>query len=155
MLEISPATINQIRSGRGGRVIEIQDDVACIARDLKDVHEDVRLGFNERGGYFVVYQLDREPATGAVMGEHIVTTWDPEVNGELDQRLVQRVRRISQPDYSVADDLDRMDREVEREHDRRFSEQVGEKAELLAHAIRKDLGATNRIFVPEDIRRKA
>ncbi len=46
------------------------------------------------------------------------------------------------------EDRDREDRNAEKERDRQFTEKTGDAAERLHHAIRKDLGLTNRIFIP-------
>lgn len=143
MIEVQAASLAQVTKGKGGRTIVIDEDVAGIARDLRAVHPDLRLGYNERGEYFVVYQLDREAATGNVTGEHLVTT-----AVELDQRLLRRVEQVVHPSYNLADEIDRLDKEIDADNARKHHEVAGEKAERLAHAIRKDVfGAdTGRYF---------
>src|SRR4051812_42242161 len=103
LLDITPASMMQVRLGRGGRVVYIDDDVCGIAKQIQEINPDLRLAFNEGGEYFVVYQLVPD-------GEHLVTT-----AMELDARLVERVREISAPDYNLAAELEKHEAEVDAE----------------------------------------
>lgn len=146
-MEIQPASLPKIETGRGGRVVFIDDDALDIAKELAkiDLPEDygsLRLGWNEFGEYFVVVQV---MPSGE---EQLVTVWDPELNGQVDYRLIERVKKVIHPSYDIAKELEKIDKAAEKAADRKFQEQVGDYAERLASAVRKDIGATNRIFVP-------
>jgi hypothetical protein len=138
-MEIRPATYAQIKRGRDGRMVAIDDDVAGIAAQLLEIDPSLRLRWSESGEYFVVYQ-----DLGST--QHLVTTAQ-----ELDGRLLQRVLQVTHPDFDFAAEVDRVDAEADREAARRFSEGVGERGERLAHAIRKDMGFTSRVVVPKDV----
>ena len=138
-MEIQPASLAQVRAGRDGRSILIEDDVANIAGRLKTIDDSLRLRWNERGEYFVVYQqLGRD--------EKLVLTAQ-----QLDERILHRVQQITHPSYDFVGEIDRMDKQAQKDADHRFSEQTGEIAEELAHAVRKDLGATNKAFIQKEV----
>lgn len=138
-MEIQRANLSQVRAGRGGRLEEIRvgDDVLDIARQLQEVSPALRLRFNERGGYFVVYEIAKDGS------EKLVTTCQ-----ELDQRLVEHVRRIGSAGWRVGAEMDRAEEDRKRREDHEWRERVGPLAERLAFAVRKDLEAKNKIFVP-------
>lgn len=126
-MEIQPATLPQIQKGRRGRVVFVDNDALDVAKRLREIDPSLRLAWNEFGEYFVVYQ---QLEAGS---EHIVTTAQT-----ADSRLVERIRRISHSSYDFAKELDKLDQKAKRDAERQFQEAVGEKAERLAHAIRKD-----------------
>jgi hypothetical protein len=139
-VELESATIAQVRKGRDGRLVQVEDDVLHIAARLRQVDPSLSLRWNDHGEYFVVVETD-ESGT-----EHRVTTCT-----ELDERLLARIERIAHSSYDYVGELDRMDARAEREKDHRFHEQTGEVAERLAYALRKDLQAKNRIILPRGI----
>jgi hypothetical protein len=139
-MEIRSASYNQVLKGRGGRMVLIDDDVCGIAAQLLEIDPSLRLRWSEAGEYFVVYQQIDEHT------RHLVTTAQ-----ELDGRLLQRVLKITHPDFDFAAEVDRIDAEADAAIEHRFHEGVGERGERLAHAVRKDMGFTNRAFVPECI----
>lgn len=137
-MEITPASLTQVFKGRGGRFITVDGEVA---RQLRDLDPELHLRYSHGGDYFVVYRVDSH--TGK---EEMVLTAQ-----ECDLRIVNRVRVIAQPTYDFAAELDRIDREHEASIDYEKGQQVGEIGERLAHAIRKDIGATNRAFITKEI----
>jgi hypothetical protein len=58
------------------------------------------------------------------------------------------MEQIANPSYDFMAEVEAMDRQAEKDKDHAFHEETGEIAEELAHAVRKDLGATNKVFVP-------
>ena len=134
-MEIRPATLPQIHRGRRGKVVFIDDDALDVAKRLREIHDSLRLAWNEFGEHFIVYQ-ELDDGT-----EHLVTTAQT-----ADARLVERIRKIVHPSYNLAKELERLDNARNKKLDDAFSEKIGEKAEQIAHAIRKDIGAKNRIF---------
>jgi hypothetical protein len=70
---------------------------------------------------------------------------------ELDQRIVNLIERIDgqgRGRHDLARELDRLEAQKEREREQQFSETMGERAELLRHALRKDLGAEGSSVMP-------
>lgn len=138
--EIQPARVDQIRAGAGGREIVIDADVGGVVKQLREIDPAFRVRYSEAGDYFVVYCQDEggDP--------YMVATYQ-----ELDARVVSNIREIvyrnRQPGYSYAAELERMNADADRRREQRFSEQIGERAERLAHAVRKDLGDTSRAFI--------
>lgn len=144
--EIAPASMAQIKQGRGGRVHIIEADAGGVAQGLKRLDARLHLRYSEGGGHYVVYCREK---------------WEPEGNGHLvgtyqecDQRIVkdveQTIHKWRQPGFSFADELEKQDAEAERKADHEWSENFGETAERLAHAIRKDLALDKAtITVPD------
>ena len=141
ILEINPVNANQLAySFRHGRWFEFPPEVGTIAAKLKEISRDLVLRVNEKTGAFVVLQI-LEDGT-----EHLVTSAQV-----LDDRIVNRVKRIAHENYDLAAELERVEREADKAREDKFTEQVGEAGERLAHAIRKDLGEQRRIHVPRSI----
>ena len=140
-VQISPATVAQVhRSQRGARVA-VTADVQNVARDLQQIRESLVLEFDPVEDFYVV--LDRRVMPDGSEEDHLVTT-----ALECDQRLVNRVREISSESYDFVAELERVEAAAERDRQHAFREQVGEPAERLAHALRKDLGMTSdRTFI--------
>ncbi len=142
-MEIEPATLAQVAMGRDGKMHEVDDDVGGIALRLKEIDDSLRLRWNEFGGFFVIYQM-LDTAEGLL--EKLVLTAQ-----ELDGRIIKRVEQITHPSYDFVAEMDRMDEEAQKDKDHAFHEQTGEVAERMAHAVRKDLEAQNKAFVPKDV----
>lgn len=136
---MQPATLTQVRAGRGGRMMEVDADVLDICRRIQEIEPSLGVDYNEYGKYFRVYQT--------IGGEkHTVTTVT-----ELTPELVERIRRLAHPSYDLAAELDRIDDQADREQQHAFREQVGEVGEHLFHAMRKDLEVKDRIWLPRGI----
>lgn len=129
-MNIDPATLPQIQKGRRGTVVFIDHDSLDVAKRLREIHGSLRLAWNEFGQYFVVLQQFDDGT------EHLVTTAQT-----ADNRLVEKIRKIVHPSYNLADELDKLDAARNKKLDDQFSQKVKEKAEYIAHAIRKDLSA--------------
>lgn len=141
-MEIRPASIEQVRLGRDGQRILVDDDVGSIAKQIQEIDPRLKLEWNWKGEFFMVIETE-ELAEGRE--ERLVTTAQ-----ELDGRLLKRVREITSPSYDFLGELERVDLQAEQERERRFSERAGEAGEHAAHALRKDLQAQNKVFVPKD-----
>jgi hypothetical protein len=137
-MEISPANIAQVELGRDGRMITIDDDVLNIAKDLKEIDENLRLRWVEKAEYFCVYEIEEDGSEALVL-----------TSQELNPQIVERVRQIAHPSYKYAEELDKLDAQVDRDFDHAQRERLGEAAELLSFAVRKDLGLTNRAFIKD------
>jgi hypothetical protein len=134
------ATIAQVRSGKGGRLVEIDSDIFDLAGRLHEIDPSLGLDWNDTGEYFRVTQTLENGR------KHVVTTFR-----ELTPEAIELVRRLVSPDYDLAGELDRKDREGQRERDRRLSEETGIMGERLHHALNKDLQYKGRIFLPRGV----
>lgn len=147
MIDITPASLDQIVRGRGGNLIVIENDVNNVATDIRAIHPDLFLRYNDQGGYFVVLQ-----DMGPNHRPHVVTTAQ-----ECDQRLVRRVQGIVQGTingtYDYGAEIDKHHSEIDRINNAQFDENVGEVSEKLAWAIREDLRKSRPgpVYIPPDI----
>lgn len=145
--EIEPATIEQIRRGRDGKLHLITEDAGGIAQRLKEIDPRLHLRYSEAGQYYVVYAREEHEPEGT---GYMVATYQ-----ELDGRILKDIERIKwlneQPTYSFADELEKKNKEAEAKRDAAFSEQIAMNAEELAFAMRKDLGMKTKIAVSKDI----
>ncbi|HTA98670.1 MAG TPA: hypothetical protein VK730_13640 [Solirubrobacteraceae bacterium] len=134
------ASLTQVRAGRNGKLIEIDADVMDICNRIREIDSSLGVDWNEDGNYFRVYQL--------VQGgeKHVVTT-----TRELTPEVVEEVRRIANPGYNLASELERLDDQADRDNQHAFQEKVGEGAERLRHAMRKDLQLQDRIYLPRSV----
>jgi hypothetical protein len=131
------ASVTQVRAGRNGRLVEIDDDVMGLAKRLHEIDTSLGLDWNDTAGYFRVTQTLPDGS------KHVVLTCR-----ELTGEILDRVRLVTSPSYNVAAELDRKDHEYDRQAEHNLSEQTGEIGERLFHAIHKDLGRKSRIFLP-------
>jgi hypothetical protein len=140
---ITPATLVQVREGRNGRMIAVEDDVQSICRELKQIDPSLGVDWNDREEYFRVFQMiDDDGRTK----KHTVLTAQ-----ELTPEIVVRLRMLVHPDYDYSREVERKHDRADREKDHAFHERTGEGGERLYWAIRKDLGLKPRAFIPKDI----
>jgi hypothetical protein len=137
-VEIQHATLAQVRDGRDGKRVLVEEDVLDIARQIRQIDPSLDVYWNEYGEHFVITETLKDGT------EKLVTT-----ALELDQRLIAHLRMLIHPDYDYGREIDRMDDQAEKDKDHEFAEQVGPLGEKLAHALRKDLQVKSRIYVPE------
>ena len=145
--EIEPATIEQIRRGKDGKMHLITEDAGGIAQRLREIDPRLHLRYSEMGEYYVVYA--REPHEPEGTG-YMVATYQV-----LDGRIIKDIERIKwlneRPGYSYADELEQKNKEADAKRDAEFSAKIAENAEQLAWAIRKDLGDQSRMTVSKSI----
>lgn len=142
-MDLEPASIAQVKMTSKGRVVEVDSDVFDVAKRLKEVDPSLGLRWSEAGEYFVVYQ---EMPDGS---RHLVTT-----SQTLTPAIVDRVREVASPDYDLAAEIEKREREADAEMDQRVHEHLGEVGERLAHAIRKDLDERKPDYVRYSDRRR-
>lgn len=141
----TPASLSQVSRSRSGRLVPIDDDVASVARDLHEIDHHLRLRYSEAGQYFCVY-LKTDADTDEGDGHLVLTAQD------CDQRIVNRVREISQDTYNYAAELDKAEKKAKAEKDHAWTEKIGPIAERLAFEMRRELGYTgSRMFVPKEV----
>lgn len=141
-MDISPATVDQLRLGAQGESVLIEADVGNVASSLAEIDPGLRLRFSEKGEYFVVYF---EPPDRPGRQELVLTAQ------ECDQRIVKRVREIAAPGYDYGKELERLDREAEKARQDAFRERIGEGAERLYYEIRKAQGIRSKAFISKSI----
>lgn len=124
-----------VSMGRGGELVEIDDDVQSIAQQIKDIDPRLGVEYNLQSLQFRVYELGDDGKRRTVM-------WIDELTGDIPNHL----RRIAKTNYVL--EMRRQDAQAERDADHRLHERLGPVAEKLAHALRKDLDIKPRIFVP-------
>lgn len=128
--DIEPASLDQLKRGANGRMTLIEADVGDNVRQIKEVNKNLFVRYSDAGGYFVVFY--RHPVT---LKERLVTTAK-----ELDGRLVNRIRRLNSDSYDYIAELEKLDSAAEQAKLDAEKERIGDLAERLAHALRKDLG---------------
>ncbi len=139
---MNPASLTQVRKSKDGHMVAIDQDVLDVITQIREIDPRLSVRWSVAGEYFEV----REHAPGGAReGELVFTT------NELDQRVVDRLRFLASIDYDYLKDVDRMDREAEKVEQHKFSEDVGERGERLAHALRKDLQHGGKAFVPREV----
>ncbi|UTI65607.1 hypothetical protein NBH00_05200 [Paraconexibacter antarcticus] len=144
-VEISPATITQVHQamGRTKSLVLVDDDVQGIATSLQEIDDSLHLHYDPQQDIWVVTQEVHQP--DGTVEDKLVTTH----SGDLDHRLLNRVRQVTGRGYDMHADIEASERAAERVRDRERLEQVGPTAERLLHALRRDLGYDqDRIFVP-------
>jgi hypothetical protein len=144
--EIQSATIDQFRQGQDGKIHVIDADAGGVVARMKRIDKNLNLRYSEKGDYYVVYY---EAEDGK---QELVATYQ-----QLDHRLAEDLERlehkIKQPGYDYAAELDEMDAKADVEANYRHREAIGESAEKLAYAIRKDLHMDGgRITVSKDLK---
>jgi hypothetical protein len=127
-VDITPASIAQVQRLGDGRLVSIEDDVANVAKDLAALGP-FELFLDADQGVFVVMQRMTDDS------ESLVTT-----SKECDQRLVARVRQVMSPDYDLVGEIEKSEAQADAQRTYERREQIGEVAERLAHAFKKDLG---------------
>ena len=113
--------------------------MGSIVKQIQEI--DPRLGviWDDDGEFFAVVEQEGPK-------QRIVLTAK-----ELDARVLLRVQEIASEDYDYVGEMDRIDAEADKRKDHRFKEEVGQNAEVMAHALRKDLQAKHRIFLPRGV----
>lgn len=146
MIEVAPATLNQVMRGRGGHLITLENDTAKqLAEISSHLRFPLKLRYNEQGEYYAVYQVLENG-----VDEHLVTTAQ-----QCDSRLIEKIRKVIHPSYDFAAEVEQEEKKVQKEQDHKFHEQVGEISERYAHAIREDLrkARPGPVYIPPDVYR--
>lgn len=124
-------------------MVQIDHEVAGIARELSEIDSHIRLRYSEAGGYFAIFY---QPDDGA---EYLIFTAQ-----DLDERIVQKMRKIHhrclQPGYSFAAELDAVEAKNQAEIEHERYNRDGELHERLAHALRAQAGYDKRRIAIKD-----
>jgi hypothetical protein len=146
VVDITPASIDQVQSDRKGGVRVITADVGDVAKQLRELDRSLVLRYHEHTDHYSVVQMTGDPDSP----EHLVTTCQP-VAGGVDPRLVGRIRKVIHPSYDVVGELERHNDGVRRDQEREVEEHVGDALEHAAHDFRRMTG-NRTVFVPRGVR---
>lgn len=138
-MELRHASIALVQKAKNGQKITVEQDVLDVVGQVKEIDPNLSVHWDE-AGYFEIKELCPDGK------ERLVTT-----TLELDQRLLEHLRMISSPGWDVGREIDRAEALRDRELDHAYHERVGPLGEKAAHALRKDLQAKNRIFLPRGV----
>ena len=141
-LKIEPprASLGELQLTNRLQMVRVEGDVLGVAEQLKRIDTGLVLMFDKVQAVYVLYWEGFRP------DEHGAVGWHEDFVGaykELDQRLVNLIRRIDGQGRSRHDlqrELDRLEAQKDREEDHRQTEALGPAAEQLRWALRKDLG---------------
>lgn len=152
LVEPPRATLGELQLTNRLQMVRVEGDVLDVAATLRSIDPGLRLMFDRnvpwedgRGqGIYVLYHDGFNPQGQRV--EEFVGAYR-----ELDQRIVNLIRRIDAQGrgrHDLARELDRLEAQKEREREAQQSERMGPLAEHLRFALRRDLGVTGSQSLP-------
>lgn len=147
-MDITPASLEQVVTARGGRKVVIDADVGDVARQLKEIEPSLILRWHEGptrddpGHYSVIQVTDHGH-------EQMVATCLPIPGGAPDPGLVPAIRRVASTGYNAVDEMERRERlRIKGVADRQHEEN-GPAMEKAYHQFLRNTGQNQRrIFVP-------
>lgn len=143
--DIPLATTEQvIKAGDDYYIISARD--SALIKEINDIDNRLHVKFNRRQDFFVLYAKEQTPQGE---NQYLVKTFT-----KLDGRIVQRVREISDPSYDFIKEGEQMEKEHEAAKMHKIRESIGDTAEKLAHALRKDLGVKTHAFIDGNTTKK-
>lgn len=137
--DIQPLPIDQVVVALNGNRILVDGEVGEYAQRLQEIEASLNLRIGAQGGYIVYQEYER----GGRTKRHLCASYT-----ELGERVLSDARRYTNPNYDVAAEQDKIESRLRAEAARAEHERVGEMAERLHHAIRKDLQVKDRVYVP-------
>ena len=145
-MEVEPAHVDQVLLGADGSFVEVSADVGSVVAELRRIDPGLKVRFNERGQCWHVYHQPDERNTYLVLTaqahQGVTGVWMG-----LDNRIVERVRRISSDDYDFAAEVEKQNRAADKAKADHKAETLGEAGERAFHMIRKLEGRTDRAFI--------
>lgn len=136
--DIKPVNYEQvIQAGDDYYIIDAA--TSQIVKEINEVDSRLHVKYNTTHNFFVLFAKEEE--RGQLI-EYLVKTFT-----ELDPRIVHRVKEISDPSYDFIKEEEELEKQADKDKLHAVQEDIGERAERLAHALRKDLGIKNRAFM--------
>ena len=132
------STLAQVRRASDGRLIPVDGDVFDVCQRIREVDRSLGVEFNLKSEQYRIYEEGDD-------GVRRTVKWVAELTPDLPEHL----RQLLHTDY--ARELERVDRQAERDAAHAFHERVGPVGERLAHAVRKDLGIKRNVVIPKGI----
>jgi hypothetical protein len=153
VIDIQPGRAAQVHTAlQSGHRVVVDDDVKGVAQALKDIDRGLRLSYFPEQDLWIIDHV-KVLEDGSVQ-ESLVTTCE----GELDPRLVERIKQIASPGYDYAAELEKIERAAQKREEALFTEKRGPILEKLAWAFTRDLGRhesprtrSSRAVVPGDV----
>jgi len=144
------ARLDQILETRNRQVI-VDSSSCSIVADLKSIDPSLEVRFVDSAEpYFAIVQnIDHRDGRKE---QHLVTTVLAEQTSfgsyaGLDQRIVERVRKITHPSYDFGSEALAIKTEHDNEARRKREDLYGDIGERAAFELRKDLGSTSKAFI--------
>lgn len=150
MTTLSPARLDQILETQNRQVI-VDADSCSVVKDLKAIDKTLGVRFVDGPEpFFAVYQEIIHP--DGREEQHLVTTAQAYMTSfgtysGLDNRLVERIRRITHSSYDFVAEAEKKKREHDATARKERENMYGEMGEKAAHALRKDLGVKTKAFI--------
>ncbi len=139
-MQLQYASLAQVRKGKGGRNVVVENDVMDVVRRISEIDPNLSVHWNDDGEFFEIRELCKDGK------ERLVLTTQM-----LDQRLLDHLRLIGSPDWNVGEEMERHEDKREKDLDHAYHEKVGPIGERMAHALRKDLEYQGRVFLPRGV----
>lgn len=144
VMEIRPASLDQIQQSPDGAWVEVQATVGDFAKKIAEIDTGgtgvtLHLSHNVKTGIFAVFQRLENG------NEELLQTAEV-----LDDRLVNEVRRIVHRKLnggSLVDELQAQRAKRDRDEAHANDERLGEVGELTSHVVKKELGIKDRAFI--------
>lgn len=137
-MEIEPANYEQVVKANDEDWVIIEKDIGEVVQELKEIDPRLCVRYN---GIQKFYALFAKEIIDGQEQEYLVNTFK-----SLDKRVVNRIREILSPGYDFVAEIEKDEDKKQRDKEHKLHEVMGENAERLAFAIRKDLGIKDRIF---------
>jgi hypothetical protein len=146
-IEPPRATLGELQLTNRLEMVRVEGDVLGVADRLKRIDRGLVLLFDKKQEIYVLYHegLDER----GHFKESLVGAYR-----ELDQRIVNLIERIDaqgRGHHDLATELEKLERQKDREEDAAQTERMGPLAEQLRHALRKDLGLTGSQSLPVSV----
>jgi hypothetical protein len=139
--EVPIATYEQVvQAGDDFYIITARD--STLIKEINDIDKRLHVKYNFRFDFFVLFAKEQ---TRQGETEYLVKTFT-----KLDNRIVERVREISHPSYDFVKEGDDLEKQRDDEKLYKIRQTIGNTAEQLAHALRKDLGVKTHAFFDAD-----
>lgn len=142
LIELEPprATLEQAQLALSNRLelVKVERDVWHVVETLRRIDPGLQMFFDKNQQIFVLFWKGLREKDGRLdLCEDFIGAYT-----ELDQRLVNLIERIDghgRGRYDLQRELDRLQESKDREHEWEQAQLVGDAADRMRHAIRRDL----------------
>jgi hypothetical protein len=123
----APPGVSYVDAFRG--LVTIEDDVLGVKRQIEERWPSLEVAFDKDRLVWMI--IEHGDTRHSLVFE----------TSTLDGRVIERIEKADQQSPNSIDFLDAMDKvneEIERDRDRRFSDQIGDFGERFLHALKQD-----------------
>lgn len=135
--EVPIATHEQVIAA-GDDYYIIDAATSIIVKEINDIDSRLYVKYNSEHDFFVLFAKDVIEGNEC---EYLVKTFQ-----KLDPRIVQRVKEISDPSYDFIQEANDLEKQRDDEKLYAIRQKIGDTAERLASALRKDLGVKTHAY---------